>query len=90
MPFIPCSRLRLYVYAIATGSQFPDRPDKKAAVKKQRQQIEDFIRFIAYHQQLRNSQVFVDFLMPDEQEFGASLTDGSEVVSQQGEVHHCA
>ena len=30
--------------------------------------------------------MFIDFLMPDDQEFGASLTDGSEVVSQH-EIH---
>lgn len=71
-----------------TASQLPDRPDKKAAVKKQRQQIEDFIRFIAYSQQLRHSRSLIDFLMPDEQEFGTSVTDcGSEVVSQASIVY---
>ena len=73
------------LFLSVTGSlliQLPERPDKKVAVKKQRQQIEDFLRFVACDQQQRGSQLFIDFLMPDDQEFGGTLTDGgSEVVS---------
>ena len=73
------------MYNLLTGNvqtQLPERPDKKATAKNQRQQIEDFLRFIAGDHHLRSCQLFTDFLMPDDQEFGSSLTDGgSEVVS---------
>ena len=65
-------------------SQLPERPDKKSAIKKQRQQIEDLLRFVGGDPETRGCKLFTDFLMPDDQEFGTTLTDGgSEVVSLQ-------
>lgn len=72
----------LFLLTGSVPTQLPEHPDKKAVVRKQRQQMKDFLRFVAGDQQLRNCQLFVDFLMPDDQEFGGSVTDGgSEVVS---------
>ena len=70
--------------------QLPERPDKKASVKKQRHQIEDLLRFVGGDPEQRNCQLFTDFLMPDDQEFGTSLTDGgSEVVRVKIEMYDC-
>lgn len=44
--------------------------------------MEDFLRFVAGDEEQRSCQLFIDFLKPDDQEFGSALTDGgSEVVS---------
>ena len=58
------------------------RPDKKVGAKKLIKAMEDLLRSIAGSAHLRRKQVFVDFLMPDD-EFGSfTENDHSEVVSE--------
>ena len=62
-----------------TVYQFPDRPDRKSLIKRQKQQMEELLRWIAGNPELRKTEAFVSFLMPDD-EFG-NWDAGSEVVS---------
>ena len=70
----------MYMYA-PTTADLP-RPDKKVAAKRQIKAMEDLLRSIAGTAHLRRNQVFVTFLMPDD-EFGSfTENDHSEVVSE--------
>ena len=57
----------------------PERPDKKLVVRKQRQQLEELLRYIAGNPALRGDPTLVGFLMPDD-EFGSLSKNDSEVV----------
>ena len=76
-----CTHINCHSCAPITAVDLP-RPDKKVGAKKLIKAMEDLLRSIAGSAHLRRKQVFVDFLMPDD-EFGSfTENDHSEVVSE--------
>ena len=61
------------------GISLPERPDKKASTKIQREKVEKFLLYLVATPSLQSSELVVEFLKPDDG-FG-TVVGNSETVS---------